>query len=252
MDAAVDLLQWALPRLGYRYEGFRRVRRQVVRRIERRRRALGLPDLSAYRRHLEGVPGEWAEFDALLSVTISKFYRDRALFDHLRRDVLPDLARREGRCWSAGCASGEEPYTVAILAPGLRILATDRHPVLLDRARAGLYRASSLVDLPAEDRARAFECADGLFRVRGEFRANVEFRLEDLRRAMPAGPFDLVFCRYVAFTYFDDAPRRTVLDGIRARLAPGGLLAIGRHEKLPASAAFERAVSGLQLFRSTG
>ncbi len=182
-----------LERLGYRPVGFRRVRRRVLRRIERRIRELGLADLDAYRRLVEEAPAERETLDGLLSITISKFYRDRALFDHLRRDVLPGLARRHGRCWSAGCASGEEPYTVAILAPGIEIVATDRDPLLLARAREGLYRASSLKDLPAEDRARAFDGEGGLFRLRAEYRANVRFRAMDVRREMPEGPFDLVF-----------------------------------------------------------
>lgn len=245
-----DFLRWALPRLGYRYEGFRRIRRRVVRRLERHCRALGLPGLAAYRRRLEGASGDWEELDVLLNVTISKFYRDRALFDHLRAAVLPELARRGARCWCAGCASGEEPFTLAILAPGLRILATDRDPVLLERARAGVYRASSLKDLPADDRARAFEPLDGLFRLRDGFRT-VEFRVEDLRRTVQEGPFDLIFCRYVAFTYFDDALQRAVLDRILSVLAPGGYLALGRREDLPAGAPFERALRGLSLFRAT-
>ncbi|MCK6459542.1 MAG: chemotaxis protein CheR [Planctomycetes bacterium] len=237
-----------LERLGYRPVGFRRVRRRVLRRIERRIRELGLADLDAYRRLVEEAPAERETLDGLLSITISKFYRDRALFDHLRRDVLPGLARRHGRCWSAGCASGEEPYTVAILAPGIEIVATDRDPLLLARAREGLYRASSLKDLPAEDRARAFDGEGGLFRLRAEYRANVRFRAMDVRREMPEGPFDLVFCRYVAFTYFGDALQRSVLEGIGERLAPGGLLAIGRHETLPPAPPFHRAAKGLNLF----
>jgi chemotaxis protein methyltransferase CheR len=247
-----------LERLGYRREGFRRVRRRVLRRIERRYRELGFRDLDAYRRFLDGAgvsasagaaADEWDVLDRLANVTISKFYRDKALFDHLRRQILPDLARKKGRCWSAGCASGEEPYTVALLAPGLGILATDRDPVLLDRARAGLYRASSLRDLPVADRARAFEAEGGLFRLRDGIRAGVEFRLMDLRREMPDGPFDLVFCRYVAFTYFAESLQTRILEGIAARLEPGGLLAIGRHERLPPGPPFIRVAEGLNLFR---
>jgi chemotaxis protein methyltransferase CheR len=253
MDDAVAFLRWALPRLGYRYEGFRRVRRQVVRRIQRRVRALGLPGLDAYRRHLEGAPGEWEELDPLLTVTISKFYRDRALFDLLRKDILPDLARRHGevRCWSAGCASGEEPFTVAIVARGspLRIVATDRNARLLERAREGLYPASSLVDLPPADRAFAFEPANGLFRLRDELRAPVELRLSDLRRDLPKGPFHLILCRYVAFTYFDEAAQRAALEAILARLAPDGLLALGRHEALPPGAPLLPVAAGVKLFR---
>src|SRR5438477_9810042 len=113
----VEFLQWALPRLRMRWDGFRKVRRQVCRRIERRSRELGLTDLAAYRDYLERRPDEWARLDALCRVTISRFYRDRETFAALEQEVLPALARggAEIEVWSAGCASGEEPYTLALL-----------------------------------------------------------------------------------------------------------------------------------------
>jgi chemotaxis protein methyltransferase CheR len=79
----VALLRWALPRLGLRWPGFRKVRRQVCKRITRRIRELGLADVTTYRERLESVPEEWPELDALCRITISRFYRDRAVFDHL-------------------------------------------------------------------------------------------------------------------------------------------------------------------------
>ena len=109
----VTFLQWALPRMGYRWPGFRKVRRQVCKRIQRRIQELDLADLEAYRRHLASDPQEWSELDALCRVTITRFYRDRAVRDHVRERVLPGLAavtidRGDGivRAWSAGCASG--------------------------------------------------------------------------------------------------------------------------------------------------
>jgi chemotaxis protein methyltransferase CheR len=114
-DAEVEFLQWALPRLGLRWAGFRRVRGQVRRRVRRRVAALGLEDLDAYRAYLDAHPEEWEVLDALTPITISRFYRDRDVFARLEDDVLPALASaaaaagRDGlRCWSAGCASGEE------------------------------------------------------------------------------------------------------------------------------------------------
>ncbi|MEE8226367.1 MAG: CheR family methyltransferase, partial [Kiloniellales bacterium] len=120
-EDCVRFLQWCLPPLGLRWAGYRRVRRTVCKRIERRRRELGLADAAAYRACLIADPGEWTRLDALCRISISRFYRDRAVFDHLVCDVLPNLATKAGRradtalrCWSAGCASGEEPYSLAI------------------------------------------------------------------------------------------------------------------------------------------
>src|SRR5215218_3800261 len=104
----VAFLQWALPRLGLRWAGFRRVRRQVCRRIVRRAAELGLPSLDAYRAHLDAHPGEWEVLRSLTPVTISRFGRDRGVFGALERDVLPALAdaahaagRDRLRVWSA-------------------------------------------------------------------------------------------------------------------------------------------------------
>jgi len=90
--ACVEFLQWALPRLRMRWAGFRKVRRQVCRRVERRIRELDLHDVDAYRAYLELTPDEWLQLDALCHVTISRFYRDRGVFELLERSVLPELA----------------------------------------------------------------------------------------------------------------------------------------------------------------
>src|SRR4051794_28487328 len=156
-DPCVAFLQWALPRLGLRWAGFRRVRRQVCRRIRRRAAELGLPSLDAYRDHLEAHPAEWDVLRSLTPVTISRFGRDRAVFGALAADVLPALGRAAHaagrdrlRAWSAACASGEEAYTLAMLRADVDVLATDVHPPVLARARAGRYDASSVGELAPE------------------------------------------------------------------------------------------------------
>ena len=117
----VAFLQWCLPRLGYRWRGFRKVRRQVCRRARRRLRALDLPDLAAYRDLLLRNPAEWSHLDVCCRITISRFYRDMAVFRTIGSTVLPALAaraaeeKRDVRCWAIGCASGEEVYTLRIL-----------------------------------------------------------------------------------------------------------------------------------------
>ena len=222
----VAFLQWALPRLGRRWAGYRKVRRQVCRRVRRRAAELGLHSLAAYRDHLERHPDEWPVLDGLTNVTISRFYRDRGVFEFLRAELLRDRMR----IWSAGCASGEEPYTLAMLCESADILATDIDPALLRRADAARYPPSALRELPAALRDGAF--ADGVLAPR--IRRRVTFMRHDVRDQPPPGPFDLVLCRNLAFTYFDDAGQRAVLHRIASVTAAGGALVIGAHEELPA------------------
>src|ERR687890_1051363 len=183
-EECVAFLQCALPRLGLRWAGYRKVRRQVCRRVAWRIAALGLPDHAAYRAHLAAHPEEWDVLRALTPVTISRFGRDRAVFAALAGDVLPALAsgaraagRDRVRAWSAGCASGEEAYTLALLwddgalGPPLEVLATDVHPPVLERARAARYAPSSLRELPAGLQNRGFDAdPQGALVVRPEHR----------------------------------------------------------------------------------
>lgn len=247
----ITFLQDTLPRLGLRWPGFRKVRRQVCKRLQRRLRDLDLPDLDAYRTCLNTHPAEWAVLDSLCRISISRFYRDRAVFDRLRDAVLPALARealrREEirlRCWSIGCASGEEPYTLCLLwqlavhphFPNLtcHILATDADPHLLTRAAVGCYPASSLRDMPEEWRATAFIPRGDDYCLHAEFRQGVEFQQQDIRTAAPDGPFDVILCRNLVFTYFDEPGQQQALARIIERLQPGGILVVGKTEQLPA------------------
>lgn len=252
----IAFLQWALPVLGLRWRGFRGVRRQVCRRLAGRCRALGLTDLAAYRLYLDAHPGEWRELDALCRITISRFYRDRGVFELLEREVLPALARDAAsrgagvEVWSAGCASGEEPYTLALVwrlavaasfpRVGLHVLATDIDPVVLERARNGCYEAASVRDLPDRWRRAAFRELDGRFQLRREVIETIALLRHDVRDGAPGGPFDLVLCRNLAFTYYDRPLQRRVAGILAGSVRAGGALVIGAHESLPEdSGAFE-------------
>lgn len=229
----VDFLQWALPRLELRWAGFRKVRRQVCRRVARRLAELGLADAPAYRAYLEANPEEWSRLDGLCWITISRFWRDGAVFESLRDDVLPTLGPSV-RAWSAGCVSGEEPYSLVLAAADagvtVRVLATDVDARLLERARHARYPESSLRDLPVALRSRAFQ--DGS--LRRSYRRPVEFRLRDLREGPPDGTFDLVLCRNLVFTYFAESRQAEVGARLVRSLRPGGALVLGTHEE-PAS-----------------
>ena len=246
----VAFLQWCMPRLRMRWQGFRKVRRRVCKRVDRRLRELGLSDVAAYRRHLEEHEEEWAHLDRFCRIPISRFRRDRAVWDGLKEHVLPALAelavergQRELWCWSAGCASGEEPYTLRILwdlvlareYPRLRftIVATDVEENSVRRALRGVYAPSSLREVPEEWRTRAFDDVDGEFRVRDGFRADVRFLVQDVRTALPDEAFHLVVCRNAVFTYFDEPLQRELALRIATRMVTGGALVLGVHESLP-------------------
>jgi len=260
----VELLRWALPRLGMRWAGFRKVRRQVCRRIHRRAEELGLADLPAYREHLEGDPAEWAVLDGLCRVTISRFLRDRGVWETLGHQVLPALASagRTGlRCWSAGCASGEEPYSLVLVwhqlgvAPDLEVVATDTDPVVLERARRATYPDGSLRELPETWRREAFEVVaeqGDRHRLHHELRGKVCFALADVRDPPPHGAFDLVLCRNLAFTYYGEQVQRAVLDHLHQALRPGGALVIGKHESLPLAGVLEVWSERDRIYRRPG
>jgi len=251
----VALLQWALPRLGLRWRGFRQVRRQVCKRIDRRIRTLGVSGPTGYTAYLDTHPAEWAVLDGLCTVSISRFYRDRAVFDYLGNTVLPELAARAAtrpdktvRCWSAGCASGEEPYTLSLIwgqrvrprhpLVALAVVATDVDTCLLDRARLACYPGSSLRELPQAWIEQAFTPRDDAYCLRDAWKSCVDFRRQDIRSEQPQGLFDLVLCRNLAFTYFDQAVQQSVLGRLTEHVPPGGFLVVGRHESPPHGSPF--------------
>lgn len=251
--ACIGFLQWCLPRLQYRWKGFRRVRRQVYKRLRHRLLELELSNLNAYRSYLKEVDDEWKVLDSLCSITISRFYRDRNVFHTIQSEIFPLLAEtnrkrneKEIRCWSAGCCSGEEPYTLSILwnlavpqdlkdACSLDIIATDRENSLLKRAECGIYPWSSLKDLPEEWMDRAFDKIESKYRIHEALKQNVTFLRQDIREQCPPGDFDLILCRNLVFMYFSEELQSVILKKIIERLKSGGFLIIGTHESIPDS-----------------
>jgi chemotaxis protein methyltransferase CheR len=246
----VQFLQWCLPLLQLCWPGYRKVRRQVYKRISTRLQSLGLHSVADYRSYLETHPEEWAILDSCCWIPISRFYRDKSVFQFLEQEVLPSLARQalaQGesvlRCWSFGCAAGEEPYSLSLLwklklqaeFPTVRliILATDIDDRAIVRAQQGCYSPSSLRDLPESWRGQAFDHTSEGFRIKPEYREPVTFLLQDIRKAAPEETFALILCRYVAFTYFDATLQSNTLRQLVDRLHRGGALVIGNGETLP-------------------
>ncbi len=249
-EQCVHFLQWALPKLHMRWAGFRKVRKQVCKRVDRRIRELGLANIDDYRSWLEKHPDEWPHLDALCRITISRFYRDRAVFDTLAQHVMPALAAaasqrgdRVLRGWSAGCGSGEEPYALGLVwysdlqprFPGMRIdiVGTDSDPNVLLRAAAARYAFGSLRELPRRLREQAFTRHDGTYCLEPAYRHGVRFLEQDIRTELPEGRFDLVLCRNLVFTYFDADQQRELLRQIIDTMHDGAALVLGAHEQLP-------------------
>ena len=230
------------------------------RRLTRRCAELKLDSLDAYRAYLEAHPDEWRRLDTFCRITISRFHRDRGIFEAVGARVLPALAEAalaRGsavlQAWSAGCASGEEPYSLRLLwekGAGQRfsgltldVVASDADPHMLDRAARAVYSSSSLREVPeawhSELTARTRQNGEVLYELAPRLRRRITWRQEDVRTSQPEGPFDLVLCRNLAFTYFDTEPQGTFLRQILERLVTGGALVVGTHEMPPADPRLE-------------
>jgi len=233
----------------------------LEKRLERRVRALELGSFAAYHYHLRNEPqgdGELAHVIDELTTNETYFFRELNQLRALVEEILPELllARRTRgssmpvSIWSAGCSSGEEPYTVAMMAreagmePGrdLRIYASDISRAMLKKARRGLYREAAFRETPPELRRRYFTAKDGLYRIADDVKSSVDFihlNLIDEDKLALLGTMDVILCRNVII-YFDLETKRQVMRSFHDKLRPGGYLLLGHSESLiNVSSAFE-------------
>ena len=245
--------------------------RCLRRRIAVRMRASGSHNYHEYLAYLDRTPGELECLLDALTINVTKFFRNRGTWTWLGEHALPELlARRQGsvRAWSAGCASGEEPYTMAMLiADGLeqlgragwlsrvRIDATDIDRESLERARAARYPRRAFDETPAgllqrycqADSEEQFEVAPGIRQV-------VSVLRHDLLRDLPAAPpYDLVICRNVII-YFDRETQERLMRAFISALDPGGYLVLGKVETIlgPARADLELVEARERVYRKAG
>lgn len=243
-----------LRRLIYDYAGIviaDNKRSMVQGRISRRMRELGVQDVGEYIDYVRSAPE--VERDGLASVlttNVTAFFREPHHFDYLRKEFIPVWATRQFgrprfRAWSAGCSSGEEPYSIGITLleamenmPGadVRILATDLDTAMVRAARDGIYdlnRSAGLGEAVLKKWfLRGAGAQSGLIRVRPPLREIVRVMQLNLLDDWPMkSQFDVIFCRNV-FIYFDKAIKVRILSGFADRLESGGLLFIGHSETL--------------------
>jgi chemotaxis protein methyltransferase CheR len=197
----IAFLQWALPHLHLRWQGFRKVRGQVCKGVSRRIKGLQLSGMDEYRTFLAEHSEEWEHLDSLCRISISRFYRDRSVFEYLVTYAMPELAvhvralpERRFRIWCIGCAAGEEVYTLRLLWESLQpdfpeidfsVLGTDVDANQIERARIACYPGSALRELPDHLRQRAFEKKNGEECLLPQFKNHVAFRIQDIRREAP-------------------------------------------------------------------
>jgi chemotaxis protein methyltransferase CheR len=218
-------------------------------RVLRRVRELELTSFAAYHLLLRNGSGREQELARLvdeLTINETYFFRERAQLDALVAEILPELrAQRGGRpvgIWSAGCSSGEEPYSVVILAreagfePGVdfRVYASDISQRMLRRAREGVYRETSFRDTEPALRDHYFTPVEQGLRIAAEVKRHVDFihlNLFDGSKLALLGTLDVILCRNVII-YFDAPGKRRVIDTFHDRLRPGGYLLLGHSESL--------------------
>lgn len=231
----------------------------IASRINKRLRALNSFNLSEYLDYVESKEGddEKLNFINALTTNVTQFFRESHHFDKLRDDILPKLNSRllngeRVRLWSAGCSSGQEPYSIAMAAldhnPDIgrldfRILATDIDGAVLERAKTARYEAAHIASLPANMRQKFAISEDrgseqGTYLLRENVRGLVRFARLNLIESWPmTGTFDVVFCRNVVI-YFSEDTQNELWRRFAAALNPGGWLFLGHSERIgnPASA----------------
>lgn len=226
-------------------------KRQLLQgRLQRRLRALGLAGFEDYCELLRQDPeSELGEFVSAVSTNVTSFFRESHHFDYLAEQLPKWLAERPGgrlRIWSAGCSTGEEPYTLAmVLAEAIEkhhgpadalILATDLSPAALATARDGVYAQQRLEGVSEERRRRWFQRGSGAhagkFRVHPRLQELVRVKPLNLLEAWPMqGKFDLILCRNVVI-YFDTPTKQRLFKRFDAMLQPHGKLFLGHSESM--------------------
>jgi two-component system, chemotaxis family, CheB/CheR fusion protein len=236
------LLRYLKEQRGFDFTGYKR--QSLVRRVRRRMTTVGIERFDEYQDHLALHPQEFTElFDTVL-INVTDFFRDADAWEFMRTEVVPALLRTQSgtlRVWSAGCAGGQEAYSLAItLAEALgedefrgrvKIYATDVDQDALAHARAATYSAAAVQSVPPELLERYFEQSGQGFVIRKELRRAVIFGRNDLVQDAPISHIDLLVCRNTLM-YFNAETQARIVRRLHFALKPDGVLFLGKAEML--------------------
>lgn len=240
----------------------------ILRRIQRRMVVVDKQHFSDYKQYLVQHPEEYQRLVASFLINVTEFFRDPELFAALREQIIPDLvaqARLRGnelRVWSAGCATGEEAYSLAILIAEclgnelshftVQIFATDLDGAAIAFARRGLYSTAAVAAVADDLRARYFTQVDGGYEVIQQIRGLLVFGEHDLGQRAPLPRISLVVCRNVLM-YFSSDLQRHALELFAYSLQDGGFLVVGNAETANLLAdSFAPAHPRLKIYRREG
>ena len=247
------LLRHIKEQRAFDFTGYKRA--SLARRVQRRMETVGATGYEAYLDRLMVNPDEFTQLFNTILINVTAFFRDTDAWDYLRTELLPELLhRREGqpiRVWCAGCASGQEAYSLAMALAELlgvdefrdrvKIYATDVDEEALAQARQATYSEAELDGVPAEMREKYFEPAGHRFVFRKEFRRAVIFGRNDLVQDAPISRIDLLTCRNTLM-YFNAETQARILNRMHFALRPDGVLFLGKAEMLLGHSAYFRPV----------
>ena len=258
-----DLLQELAEQRSVDFRGYKKT--TLERRFRRRMFQLNLPDYAHYAEYLRRHPDEINHLLNTILINVTEFFRDPPAWEILRHEILPNLLKRvkpghSFRAWSAGCASGEEPYSIAILLAehfgpriqdyDVKIYATDIDDDALNTARRGEYSLDAVRRVRPEWREKYFH-GKGLLRVNREIRRLVIFGRSNLAQDAPISHVHLLVCRNVLI-YFDSDLQKQILTRLHYALEPNGILFLGKSEsQLTNSPQFQRLNSRWRIFQRT-
>lgn len=231
------ILSYASKKSGIRLEMYRES--YLRRRVEFRMRALGLRDFSEYYGYLKSDEKEVEKLLDAIAINVTEFMRDYTPFKFFMEKILPEISHKSIlRFWSAGCAFGEEPYSIAICTlettkSNFSVYATDIDEDCIRKAIIGEYKEAQLRNLDEELIKKYFEKVGDKYRVKDFVKKHIRFKKHDLTSQEPITKFlDVIFCRNVMI-YFTEQQKEKVLRDFYEALNPSGYLIIGKSESIP-------------------
>ncbi|WP_414620169.1 CheR family methyltransferase [Calothrix sp. CCY 0018] len=238
------LLQYIKSNRGFDFSGYKRA--SLSRRICKRMQSIGIENYTNYLDYLEVHPKEFVELFNTILINVTSFFREPKAWEYITSEIIPQIINKETfdqpiRIWSAGCASGEETYTIAILLAEslgmekysqlVKVFATDVDMEALSHARYANYTSKQIQNIPQEILEKYFEPVNNHYNIKKELRRGVIFGRHDLVQDAPISKIDLLICRNTLM-YFNSETQSKILDRFHFALNNGGFLFLGKAEML--------------------